>query len=537
MKEDNSKAFELFQKAAEKNHVDAMFRLGICYYNGEGISKNYGRAFELFQKAAEKNHLNAMFRLGACYYYGRGVDKDEVKAFELFNEAAEKNHLNAIYHLGECYYKGRGVNQDYTKAFECFQKAASENHHSALFFLGECYYLGRGVKEDNTKAFELFKKVEEGWEEYFTYAISALGMECYFGLGGVKENNSKAFECFQKAAKKNDVDATFYLGRCYYLGHGVKEDYAQAFECFQKTAEKNNFDAMYWLGMCYYLGRGVKEDNSKAFELFQKAAEKNNVTAMFRLGECYYKGFGTAKNNLKALEWFQKAADKGDSDAKKILEEPNFTYSIARTYKENGSTTLALEWFKKSAEKGFDLAMAELYSIYTDYFISARDDEHLRQAKFWRNEFRKADHTHNNEQLQKICYDMVKALDEQLSFAEKYNNNGTHRGNSDNGCFITTALCQSFNKPDDCRELTAFRNFRDNFLASEPDGKALIAQYYETAPQIVRRIDAQSNATEIYRSIWTQYLAPCLNFLDNGDNLSCKARYVEMVSALQKKFH
>ena len=38
--------------------------------------------------------------------------------------------------------------------------------------------------------------------------------------------------------------------------------------------------------------------------------------------------------------------------------------------------------------------------------------------------------------------------------------------NADNGiqsvCFVTTAVCDSFGKSDDCFELTTFRNFRDN---------------------------------------------------------------------------
>ena len=41
-------------------------------------------------------------------------------------------------------------------------------------------------------------------------------------------------------------------------------------------------------------------------------------------------------------------------------------------------------------------------------------------------------------------------------------------------CFITTAVCQELGKPDNCAELTAFRAFRDGYLASQPDGEALI---------------------------------------------------------------
>ena len=42
------------------------------------------------------------------------------------------------------------------------------------------------------------------------------------------------------------------------------------------------------------------------------------------------------------------------------------------------------------------------------------------------------------------------------------------------GCFITSAVCESFGKPDDCYELTMFRSFRDNYLAKEQDGEIRI---------------------------------------------------------------
>ena len=103
-----------------------------------------------------------------------------------------------------------------------------------------------------------------------------------------------------------------------------------------------------------------------------------------------------------------------------------------------------------------------------------------------------------------------------------------------NNCFITTAVCGSFNKPDDCYELTTFRNFRDTWLSAQPDGKSLIAEYYSIAPQIVANINRLDDAKKIYKNIWQEYLEPCLNFIKCGDNLSCKNKYIKMVSELKK---
>ena len=106
--------------------------------------------------------------------------------------------------------------------------------------------------------------------------------------------------------------------------------------------------------------------------------------------------------------------------------------------------------------------------------------------------------------------------------------------NNDEGCFVTTAVCESFGKPDDCYELTTFRKFRDGWLAFQPDGKDLIAEYYAIAPKIVEKINRLADSAQIYKNIWQRYLEPCLNFIKSGDNLACKNKYVEMVRELKK---
>ncbi len=103
-------------------------------------------------------------------------------------------------------------------------------------------------------------------------------------------------------------------------------------------------------------------------------------------------------------------------------------------------------------------------------------------------------------------------------------------------CFITTAVCASEGKPDDCEELTAFRAFRDNWLRQQPDGPALIEEYYDIAPGIVRCIDLTSDGTSRYEEIRMQYLNPCYEDLKAGRFGACKARYVSMVRALEKEY-
>lgn len=103
------------------------------------------------------------------------------------------------------------------------------------------------------------------------------------------------------------------------------------------------------------------------------------------------------------------------------------------------------------------------------------------------------------------------------------------------GCYITTAVCEEYGKPDDCYELMAFRGFRDNWLLQQPDGKALVKQYYDTAPAIVEQINKQPDHTEIYRYLNEHYLMKCLDYIERGENAECKDLYIAMMDYLREE--
>lgn len=107
---------------------------------------------------------------------------------------------------------------------------------------------------------------------------------------------------------------------------------------------------------------------------------------------------------------------------------------------------------------------------------------------------------------------------------------------SSSSCFITTAVCNSFGKPDDCYELTSFRNYRDNWLVKQTSGEQLIKEYYTVAPAIVKAIDTQEDASLIYKVIWEKYLRKCLEYIETEQFEKCKALYMEMVNAMKAKY-
>ena len=103
-------------------------------------------------------------------------------------------------------------------------------------------------------------------------------------------------------------------------------------------------------------------------------------------------------------------------------------------------------------------------------------------------------------------------------------------------CYITTAICFQDGKPDNCPELTAFRNFRDGYLRACPDGPGLISEYYDVAPGIVLRIELSDDREARYAQIRDQYLLPCYEDLQAGNLRGCKERYVTMMRKLEQEY-
>ncbi len=101
-------------------------------------------------------------------------------------------------------------------------------------------------------------------------------------------------------------------------------------------------------------------------------------------------------------------------------------------------------------------------------------------------------------------------------------------------CFITSAVCETLNKPDDCYELERFRDYRDHYLMNREDGRKLVEEYYLVAPRIVAYLNIQPGSEERYRKLWIKYLQPCLKDIEHSRSKRCQKRYVRMVHELNR---
>src|SRR5690349_13729007 len=69
---------------------EALYNVGLMYYNGEGATQDKLEAARWLGKAAEKGNINAQYSLGAMYEEGDGVEKNPGEAIKWYRLAADQ---------------------------------------------------------------------------------------------------------------------------------------------------------------------------------------------------------------------------------------------------------------------------------------------------------------------------------------------------------------------------------------------------------------------------------------------------------------
>ncbi len=127
----------------------------------------------------------------------------------------------------------------------------------------------------------------------------------------------------------------------------------------------------------------------------------------------------------------------------------------------------------------------------------------------------------------------VKGLDTCNHFVERptASNSGY---NSSGGCFLTSACVEYMGKADDCKELTVLRQFRDGYMKSTEEGSRLVEEYYKIAPDIVAKVNADTQKNDYYEYIYS-VVTKCVDLIENNKMEEALASYKTMVETLQSK--
>jgi TPR repeat protein len=128
-----AQALKEISPLARSGNADAQHLLGLMYYMGRGVQRDYKQAFAWHYKAALQGKADAQYVIGAMYYTGNAVPQDHKLAVEWFRRAAEQGHAEAQHALGLMYrYHVAGMPQDMVIAYMLWNLAAASGSRNAV---------------------------------------------------------------------------------------------------------------------------------------------------------------------------------------------------------------------------------------------------------------------------------------------------------------------------------------------------------------------------------------------------------------------
>lgn len=336
-----NQAISIYNQGHEEGNLKCTQRLGIMYYNGEGVEKDLEKAMEYMEIAAAKKEPHAMYVLAVAYYrlnkFGdktSDIDKALLKeAYELgspyaadylacimLNELKEGKNINknelviyikfgvenelkeSIFKYGYIYEKGIGIEQDYEKAYYYYTLAAETKYVKAMIKLGDWYKTGIFLNRNIDMAIKWYERAAK---EDDIESIEKL-IEIYEnGIGGRRSDIKAIYYVF----KLIDLDAIKGKEKLVYYcfkGIGIEENKEKGYELLEEIKEIDVGTAKYIKG---YLGEKelIDIDNDEIIKLYREGIELGNLECYGQLAIYLYNS-GLNKNN-KYKEAFEVAME------------------------------------------------------------------------------------------------------------------------------------------------------------------------------------------------------------------------------------
>ena len=375
----------------EKKDIDAMYSLGMNYYDGRGgAEKDYYQAFKWFKKAAMKEHVFAQYYVGLCHLYGWGTEQNNLLGWKWLKRSSKYFYDKAEVAAAQCVIDNVKKTTELNRAIllqSFLGPAFFQGNANAHFLQSYCAHYDVAKKRiDYLKGFKDAARL--GHPKAFYY----LGM--HFAKN--KRTLRTAFKCYFESAKRGFVPASVKLGMYYQLGHGTKQDDKKAFDCFEKAGGRNNVEGIFRLACCYFLGQGVEKNQKEALKLFKIAAKRyspraliallllqeNNSQSSFFSGNdkaandefksfknssysarqaiCYKYGIGVVKSREKALQYLQRSSRYNHWMAFELADSyEKSKYKSRDLYK-------AINLYKNAIAKGDKRAFYRLGKVYLE---------------------------------------------------------------------------------------------------------------------------------------------------------------------------
>lgn len=231
------KALSSLKVADRLGSAEAAFEIGRCYADGAVVPANQEVAMTWFEKAAGRNHSEAMALVGQAMLDGNDLPKDPARGAELLRRSAEAGSPLGMFKFSRALMSGKGVPENAQLGNSWADRAAEAGQVDAAFTQGTIYLL---TGKDAQKGIHFLEIASEKGSHPATMAL----FDAYSGNTGTPADPAKALGLLQKKVKDGNEWAMFKLGVAYARGQfGLKEDQQEGERLVRLAASKGELDA------------------------------------------------------------------------------------------------------------------------------------------------------------------------------------------------------------------------------------------------------------------------------------------------------
>ena len=117
---------DALRQKAEGGDAKAQYDLGVIYWMGKKVRKDYAQARVWLEKAAAKGSAESQVLLGVMEYHGQGGPRNDAKAAEWMTKAATSGNAGGQLQLGMYKACGVGVEKNLEDAYFWLMLARKE---------------------------------------------------------------------------------------------------------------------------------------------------------------------------------------------------------------------------------------------------------------------------------------------------------------------------------------------------------------------------------------------------------------------------
>jgi len=298
-KGDATSAAEWFLKAARLGVVESQFNLGVLYYEGVGVPRDFALSYRWFALAATQGDRDATQRMNDVRMLLNAqslkAEDDAVRSFVVEPQPAEA--LPVPVPAGG--QDGPSADAPARNTAGATDKPASA---PATMPVPANDDLPDAITSPRLRTAALAGDPTAAYE---------VGLRFLNGSAGLERDYLRAAKWFERAEQAGLTPAAFQLGVLYQTGQGVTKDPEKERQYFRKAAEHGNAAAMHNLAVI----EADRGDNASAAQWFIKAANHGVTDSQFNLAELYFRGFSVERSFVESYKWFALAAARGDHDA------------------------------------------------------------------------------------------------------------------------------------------------------------------------------------------------------------------------------